>query len=102
MRPSAYFSLASKNVFLICVAVLSLSALNSCAQPRYALGGGFPGRPAPAPFYGGNPYCAPQRAFIPRGQVIVPPPVVIVPRRQFAPRAWGWGGKHGWRGRRGW
>jgi hypothetical protein len=97
-RPFVATKYASRLIAVL-VVVLSLSAMSSCAQPRYVLGGGFPGRPVAAPFYGPQFY-GPQRAFIPRGQVIVPPPAVFAPRRQFAPRGWGWGG--GWRGGRRW
>lgn len=98
MRRASIFS----PVLLALIVVCSLPSVSACAQPRYSFGGrfggGFVARPAP--------YCAPQfygpkRAFIPRGQVFVPPPAVIVPRRPFVPRPWGWGGG-GWRGGRRW
>ncbi|TAE25486.1 MAG: hypothetical protein EAZ92_12005 [Candidatus Kapaibacterium sp.] len=67
------------------------SAMSSCAQPRYVLGGGFPGRPISPGF---TTYGQP-RGFFQRGPIIVPPPAIIVPRRNFAPRFGGWGGGRG-------
>jgi hypothetical protein len=88
------------NALLVAAIGVSLGTMSSCAQPRVFLGGGFPGRPVP-PIY----YAPPGGGFIPRGQVIVPPPAVFIPRQRFAPRPWGgWGGRggFGWRGGRRW